>query len=152
MPYCSKCGTLVPESAAFCQNCGQPQPASSASPVSSGLSPNAAGLLSYILGWLTGLIFLLIDKRPYVRFHAAQSIITFGGLHILRVVLGSLLGFGMVFGGPAHWHRFGPAWPIMGLIGIVSFVLWIVLMVKAYQGQKFKLPFVGDLAENLAGR
>ena len=41
---------------------------------------------------------------------------------------------------------------MMGLIGIASFVLWILLMVKAYQGQKFKLPFVGDLAENLSGR
>lgn len=152
MPYCSKCGTLVPEPAAFCQNCGQPQPASPASTVHSGLSPNIAALLSYVLGWLTGLIFFLIDKRPYVRFHAAQSIITFGGLHILRVVVGILLGVGWGVGGPGHWHRFGHAWPMMGLIGIASFVLWILLMVKAYQGQKFKLPFVGDLAENLSGR
>ena len=46
-----------------------------------GLSENVAGLLCYILGWITGLIFLLIDKRPFVRFHAAQSIVVFLGLH-----------------------------------------------------------------------
>ena len=152
MPYCSKCGTLVPESAALCQNCGETQPASSSSPARSGLSENTAALLSYVLGWLTGLIFFLIDKRPYVRFHAAQSMLTFGGLHVLRAVLAAMFGVGWWFGGPGHWHRFGHAWPIMGLFGLVSFVLWIVLMVKAYQGQKFKLPFVGDLAEGLASR
>jgi uncharacterized membrane protein len=150
MPYCSNCGTLVPESAAFCQKCGQAQPASPASTARTGLSQNTAALLSYVFGWITGLIFFLIDKRPYVRFHAAQSIITFGGLHILRVVFGGLLGFGWWFGGPGHWHRFGVAWPIMGLIWIASVGLWIVLMVKAYQGQKFKLPVAGDFAENLA--
>ena len=54
----------------------------------SGLPENIAALLSYVLGWITGLVFLLTDKRPYVRFHAAQSIVVFLGLHILRVVLG----------------------------------------------------------------
>ena len=49
-----------------------------------GLDENVAGLLCYVLGWVTGIIFFLIDKRPYVRFHAAQSIVVFGGLHILN--------------------------------------------------------------------
>jgi uncharacterized membrane protein len=152
MSYCSKCGTLVPESAPFCQKCGQPQPASPASvaAVRSGLSQNTAALLSYVLGWLTGLIFFLIDKRPYVRFHAAQSLITFGGIHILRIVLGVVFGVGWWFGGRHDVGRVAFALPILGLIGLASFVLWIVLMVKAYQGQKFKLPIAGDLAENLA--
>ncbi len=153
MPYCSHCGTLVPDSAPFCQKCGQRQEGvPSISNARSELSENAAALLSYVLGWLTGLIFFLIDKRPYVRFHAAQSIITFGGLHILRMVLGLALGVGWWFGGRHSLGRVAFAWPIMGLIGIVSLVLWIVLMVKAYQGQKVKLPFAGDLAEDLARR
>src|SRR5438477_8847003 len=58
----------------------------------SGLSENLAALLSYVFGWITGLIFLLLDKRPYVRFHAAQSIVVFLGLHILRAVLAAIFG------------------------------------------------------------
>ena len=150
MPYCSKCGALVPESAAFCQKCGQAQPVSTAPTEQSSLSPNTAALLSYVLGWLTGLIFFLIDKRPYVRFHAAQSIITFGGLHVVRVVLGMVFGVGWWFGGMRHMGRMWPGWPILSLLGILTFVLWIVLMVKAHQGQKYKLPIVGDLAEEWA--
>jgi uncharacterized membrane protein len=152
MPYCSKCGTQLPESATFCQKCGQPQPASTTPAQQTGLSQNTAALLSYALGWLTGLIFFLIDKRPYVRFHAAQSIITFGGIHILRAVLGMVLGVGWWFGGRHNLGRVTLAWPILSLFGILSLVLWIVLMVKAYQGQKFKLPLAGDLAEDWAGR
>jgi len=53
-----------------------------------GMAENVAGLLCYVLGWVTGIIFFLIDKRPYVRFHAAQSIIVFGGLHVLNIVVG----------------------------------------------------------------
>src|SRR5205814_618154 len=85
MAYCTKCGANVPETAAFCQVCGQPQATTgtgtaASAPVAqpqSGLSENVAAMLSYVLGWLTGIIFYLIDRRPYVRFHAAQSIVTF---------------------------------------------------------------------------
>ncbi len=154
MPYCSKCGTVVPDSASFCQKCGQPQPAAPpVAEVRSSLSPNTAALLSYVLGWLTGLIFFLVDKRPYVRFHAAQSIVTFGGLHIVRAVLGIIFGVGWWFGGGMHNPgSFFLALPILGLLGLLTFVLWIVLMVKAYQGQKYKLPIAGDLAEDFAAR
>ncbi len=162
MPYCSKCGAQVPEHAAFCQKCGQPQPAAPApaAPVSAAppslaqpaLSANTAALLSYLVGWITGIIFYLVDDRPYVRFHAAQSIITFGGLNLIRAVLGAWFGVGWWFGGTWHSHGYGMAWPLLSLIGILSFVLWILLMVKAYQGQRYKLPIAGDLAENLARR
>jgi uncharacterized membrane protein len=152
MPYCSKCGSTVPAAATFCQNCGQPQPVSGAAPVRSGMSENTAAVLSYVLGWLTGIIFLLIDKRPYVRFHAAQSIITFGGLHLVRMVIGAVLGVGWWFGGHGNMARIGIAWPLLGLISLLTLVLWVLLMVKASQGQKFKLPVAGDLAENWAGQ
>ena len=83
MAYCSKCGGDVQTGVAFCPKCGQAQTggqvvqtSQSAQP---GMSENVAGLLCYVLGWLTGIIFFLIDKRPYVRFHAAQSIVMFGG-------------------------------------------------------------------------
>jgi uncharacterized membrane protein len=61
---------------------------------SRGLSENGAALLSYVGGWLTGLIVFLIDKRPYVRFHAAQSIVVFGGLQLIRVVIAATFGLG----------------------------------------------------------
>jgi len=94
MAICSKCGAQVADNAPFCSNCGHPanktEAVSSASaPIeggSTGLAENVAGLLCYLFGWLTGLIFLLIDKRPFVRFHAAQSIVVFGGLQIISIV------------------------------------------------------------------
>lgn len=151
MPHCTQCGTMVAEGAAYCQSCGQP---TSVAPVAaqSGLSENAAGGLSYVLGWLTGLIFLLIDKRPYVRFHAAQSLVVFGMLHILRIAWGMMFGFSWFFDGPAFWTRVGIAAMVSSLFGLVVFVLWVVLIVKAFQGERFRLPIAADLADSLAGR
>ena len=117
----------------------------------SALSENLAALLSYVFGWITGLIFFLLDKRPYVRFHAAQSIVVFLGLHILRAVLGAIFGMGWWFGGFGGWGVFTFGALLLNLLSLVSLVLWIVLMVNAFQGVRFKLPFAGDIAENLAG-
>ncbi|MGD0355586.1 MAG: DUF4870 domain-containing protein [Dehalococcoidia bacterium] len=100
---------------------------------STGMEENVAALLSYVLGWVTGLIFFLIEKESkFVKFHAMQSIITFGALTILYIILAWIPILGWVLG---------------AIIWILEVVLWIVLMIKAYQGVKFKLPFAGDLAE-----
>jgi uncharacterized membrane protein len=115
------------------------------------MSENAAACCSYALGWITGLIFYLIDQRPYVRFHAAQSIVTFGGLHLIRIVLGLTFGFGFFFGGFGHHYGgFGIGLLLISCIGLISLVLWIVCMVKAYQGERFMVPIAGDIAVNLA--
>lgn len=163
MAFCTKCGANLPSTAAFCQQCGTPQavgattaPGAATLPpppvaAQSGLSENAAATLSYVLGWFTGIIFFLIDKRPYVRFHAAQSIVTFGGLHAIRIVLGITFGVGWWFGS-MRAPGFLFALPILSLLGLFSFVLWIYCMVKANQGVRFKLPIAGDAAESLAGR
>src|SRR6185437_16260544 len=98
---------VVDAGAAFCHNCGSSQGVTSSAapagaPMSSSqtaLSENVAGLLCYILGWITGLIFLLIDKRPFVRFHAAQSLVTFGPLHIISIILVMAFIGGGFFGG-----------------------------------------------------
>jgi uncharacterized membrane protein len=111
----------------------------------SGLSENVAGLLCYLLGWVTGLIFFLIDKRPFVRFHAAQSIVVFGGLTIIRIVLSMLF----ISGGLAGFSA-GAA--ILWLVSIVGLVLWILLMVKAYQGVKYRVPLAADLADQIFGK
>ena len=93
-----------------------------------GLPKNTTAALSYVLGWLTGIVILLLEKDPFIRFHAMQSVITFGTLTILAMI------------------------PFVGLvlsplIMILSFVLWLVLIFKAYQGEEFKLPVIGDFAK-----
>jgi uncharacterized membrane protein len=103
---------------------------------STGLDENVAGLLCYVLGWISGLVFFLIEKKnKFVRFHAMQSIIVFGTLTVASIVLGWIPFIGFV---------------ISWLISILAFVLWIILMVKAFQGEKFKLPWAGNLAEKYA--
>jgi uncharacterized membrane protein len=154
MAFCAKCGAEV-GGASFCPKCGAPQSAVAATggaPVSTtsgdtGLAENVAGLLCYVAGWVTGLIFFLIDKRPFVRFHAAQSLVLFGGIVIAYILLG-MIAAASIFGG---WMLTLMSFLIYGVLGIGSFILWILCMVKAYQGQKFKLPVVGDLAEKMAG-
>lgn len=99
-----------------------------------GLPKNTAAALSYVLGWLSGLFFLLMYKKDaFVRFHAAQSIVTFG---ILTIIV-----FIPVIG-----------WILSPLVWIVGFVLWLFLIYKAYQGEEFKLPWVGNLAKKLMSR
>jgi uncharacterized membrane protein len=105
---------------------------------STGMQANIAGLLCYAVGWVTGLVFFLIEKEnKFVRFHALQSIIVFGALSVLQIVVGMFMGAFL-----------GVLVPFFnGFVGLVSLVLWIVLMIKAYQGEKFKLPIAGDIAE-----
>ena len=98
-----------------------------------GLDENIAGLLCYVVGWLTGIIFLVLEKEnQFVRFHALQSILTFLPLSVIALLLG--------------WIPF-VGWVLAGLVWILTFILWIVLMFKAYRGEKYKLPIVGDIAE-----
>ncbi len=115
---------------------------------STGITANVAGLLCYLLGWVTGLIFFLIEKEnKFVRFHALQSIILFGGLTVLQIALGIITGIFAAIG----LAFFAPIFSIVtGLIALLAFILWIVLMVKAYQGELFKLPVAGDIAEKNA--
>lgn len=152
MPYCPKCGTMVAENNAYCPSCGAPQGAAASGAGAAGqtgLAENVAGSLSYVAGWLTGLIFFLIDKRPFVRFHAAQSMVAFGALHILCLVLSWFFGVGFVFTGLAG---FGLGGLLAMLVNLLALVLWILCMVKAYQGERFKVPVAGDIAEGFAGK
>jgi uncharacterized membrane protein len=155
MVHCPKCGATLSPQAQFCDKCGQEQPAVAPVAVDSGLSENAAATLSYVLGWITGIIFYLIDKRPYVRFHAAQSIVTFGGLHLIRSMVGMFFGLGWFMGGfhgIEHVGSFGIGIALLIILSFVSFILWIVCMIKAYQGERFMVPIAGDIAVNLANR
>ena len=112
---------------------------------STGMQANIAGLLCYVLGWISGLVFFLIEKEnKFVRFHALQSIIVFGALTVLQIAIGILIGLFTAIHVYFLTPILGFLYPILGLAGLV---LWIILMVKAYQGQKFKLPIAGDIAE-----
>jgi uncharacterized membrane protein len=161
MPFCSACGAQV-DQAAFCPKCGAPQNVTAPMPVSvpgispaqpvtsGGLSENVAGALCYALGWITGLIFLLIDKRPFVKFHAAQSIVVFGALHIIHFVV-AMIFVGSILRGGVN-IIFGAGATLLHILDLLIFILWIVLMIKAYQGDRFKVPVAADVAESLAGK
>lgn len=161
MAHCTSCGAAMADGAGFCASCGAPRaaapppagtvppsvaPVPAGEPVAQQMSENVAGLLCYVLGWVTGLIFFFIDRRPFVRFHAAQSIVTFGGLHILYFIVGAVFGFSLFMGGLGGF-TFG--WALFGLLELVAFILWILLMIKAYQGERFRVPIAADLADKI---
>ena len=152
MAFCSKCGSEVAAGAAFCPKCGVAQAggavAQPAQSAESGMSENVAAFLCYLVGWVTGIIFFIIDKRPFVRFHAAQSIVVFGGLHIINIIIGIVFGTGMMMGG---FGAFGMGAALYGLVSLVAFILWILLMVKAYQHEKFEVPIAAGIAKSFSG-
>ena len=104
-----------------------------ASKTALGIDENIEGLLCYVLGFITGILFLVLEKEnKFVRFHAMQSIVTFLALFVISMVIGIIPVLG---------------WILSGLLGLVGLVLWLLLMFKAYQGEMYKLPIAGDLAE-----
>lgn len=115
-----------------------PRSESPPSETSIGLKENLAGGLCYVFGWISGLVFLFIEqKNAFVRFHAWQSLLTFGGLSVIAVFSGWL----PILGGL-----------IVPVVSLLTFVLWIVLMIKAFQGERYRLPIVGEIAEDWTNR
>ena len=101
---------------------------------SSGMDENLAGALTYALGWVTGALFLVTEPtNAFVRYHAWQSVIVFGALSIAWLLSVSVLFVGWLVA--------------FVIIPPLSLFLWLLLMYKAYQGERYKLPFAGDLAE-----
>ena len=98
-----------------------------------GLAENIEGLLSYLGWWVTGLVFYFLEpQNKFVRFHAVQSIVVFGAVSIVQIVLGLIPVIGWILG---------------ILVWIASGILWLFLMYKAYLGEKYKLPWAGEFAE-----
>jgi uncharacterized membrane protein len=100
---------------------------------STGFDANVAAALTYLVGFITGIIFLLVEKEnKFVRFHAMQSTLVFAGIVAIDILLQIV--------------------PILGALVVVfvvipvSAILWLLLMYKAYQGEEFKLPLVGQMA------
>lgn len=106
-------------------------------PSSTGLDPKVAGLLCYLLGFITGIVFLALEKQSrFVKFHALQSI----AISVVLIVINLILGFIPFIG-----------WLVSIILTPLSFILWIALMLLALQGKKFKLPIIGDWAESQVG-
>ena len=160
MAFCSGCGTQMGDDAAFCPKCGKaagqagaavaspapppappPSYATTAAPAAP-MQENIAGMLAYFT-IIPAIIFLLIEpynRDRFVRFHSFQCLFTCAALIVLHVVLS-------VFSYIIPVLMFG----VYGLVGLAELALWILLVVKAYQHEMFKLPIVGDLAEKQAG-
>ena len=158
MAFCVNCGSQIADNVTFCPNCGkaagQPAGGAAAAPqpapaISTGLEENIAGMLAYFT-IIPAIIFLLIEpynRNRFVRFHSFQCIFAVVALLVIDVALSivsSILHILPVIG----WFLTGLLWPIWGL---AQLALWLLLVIKAYQHQMFKLPFVGDLAEKQAG-
>ncbi|MFA5554428.1 MAG: DUF4870 domain-containing protein [Phycisphaerae bacterium] len=112
---------------------------------STGLQANVEALLSYAFGWVTGLVFFLIEtENKFVRFHALQSLITFGILTAAYIILGVFSG---IFAFIGFYFILPVISIIYSLLAIGGVVVWIILMVKAYQGEYFKLPVIGDITD-----
>ncbi|MCL2679368.1 MAG: zinc-ribbon domain-containing protein [Dehalococcoidia bacterium] len=149
MAFCSSCGAQNKDNDKFCASCGKglsaaqssdntPPPADAAaeSLSSTGLQENIACLLAYLFMWIAGLVFMLIEKKSAkVKFAGAQSFVLFLSAHIIFFILSFVPIIGTIVG-------------VIG--GIAMVVLWILLMVKAYNNQEWRLPVVADLADKLA--
>jgi uncharacterized membrane protein len=161
MAFCASCGTQMADNAAFCPSCGKaagqvsgagasaPPPPTPAPPASYGstgapsapMEENIAGMLAYFT-IIPAIIFLLIEpynRNRFVRFHSFQCLFTAAALVVLHICL-SFVSYALPL----------MMFPIWGLLGLAELALWVLLVIKAYQHQLFKLPIVGDFAEKQA--
>jgi uncharacterized membrane protein len=178
MAFCGKCGAAVNPGMSFCGSCGAPVMAAPAGgqastpgpayqapagspapagppqvappPASTPMASNVAGLLTYVLGFITGIIFLVIDPYKndrFVRFHAFQSILFSAvaiGFSIIFMIIEGLL-FAVTYG---LWHIMFLVWI---LVRLGFFLVWLFLLFKAYNNERFMLPIIGPIAAKQAG-
>jgi len=146
MAFCNMCGTQIADGAATCAACAGRIPAAAPAPLpanTGGLTDNIAGMLAYFT-FIPAVIFLVIEpynRSRFVRFHSWQSLLFSAVLFVLHYVLRMfwyvpILGWLMILVGPLVW--------------LTVIVLWIFLLIKANQGQMYKLPVIGDIAEKQA--
>lgn len=162
MAFCAKCGATLSEGTTFCGSCGTPAGATGGGPApapgapspaaaGTGLTSNVAACLAYAMTVLTAILFLVLEpynKDKFVRFHAFQSLF-FGigavvlsiALMILTIVIGLIPIIGWIID-LLLWVAF-----CLGMFGA-----WIFLMYKAYNNEKYMLPFIGKLADEQAGK
>jgi len=144
MAFCPSCGTQIAEGST-CPKCAAgPTSGAGTTSAAAGLTDNVAGALAYVT-IIPAIVFLVLEpynRKRFVRFHAFQSIFFAIAWTVLWIILGIIghipfLGWGTVL-----------LWPLVSLAGLI---VWLILVFKAYQGQMFKLPVIGDMAEKQAG-
>lgn len=142
MPYCPKCGAQIAEGAGCPRCAGSPAPAA---PVTiGGLDDNVAGALAYVT-IIPAIVFLVLEpfnRKRFVRFHSFQCLFFWVACMVIWFALR------IVFQIPFFGWLTALLWPVVDL---AIFIVWLVLVLKAYQGQMFKLPVIGDIAEKQAG-
>jgi uncharacterized membrane protein len=143
MAFCNMCGAQIPSGATACAACG----GASVAPVvaASGLADNVAGMLAYIT-FIPAIIFLVTapyNQSRFIRFHSFQSIFFTVAVFVIQVGLSFLavVPFLILLTAPLH-----------ALVALGALIVWIILLIKANQGQMYKLPVIGDLAEKQAGQ
>jgi uncharacterized membrane protein len=146
MAYCNMCGAQIADGTTTCANCAGRIPATPAGAVAApaqGMSDNVAGMLAYVT-IIPAIVFLVMEpynKNRFIRFHSFQCLFFAAALIILHIGLSifTVVPFLALITFPLHM-----------LVSLGGFVLWIVLLLKANQGQMWKLPVIGDLAEKQA--
>lgn len=169
MPFCATCG--APVEGRFCGKCGStvapgatplgappagsvPPGAAPAGPgpqpmaVSAPMADNVASALCYALGFITGIVFLVLapyNQNKTVRFHAFQSIFLSVAAILIRTVLGILIGMLFFAGG-----GFTIVWGLLSLVSLAFFCLWLYVIISVYQGKTVVLPIIGPIAQQQA--
>ena len=146
MAFCSACGTQIPDGSTTCPACSSRATATSAGTSQSstgGLTDNVAGMLAYVTP-IPAIIFLVTapyNRSRFIRFHSFQSIFFCVAMIALGIALSilTIIPFMVLITAPLHL-----------ILGVGSFILWIILLLKANQNQMFKLPVIGDMAEKQA--
>jgi uncharacterized membrane protein len=145
MAFCTVCGAQTPDGSTVCPACsraGAPA-ARPAAATAGGLSDNVAGMLAYFT-IIPAILFLVLEpynRSRFIRFHAFQCIFFAVAWTALWIALNIIVHIPFL-----GWLTI-LIWPLIGLAG---FIIWIVLLLKAYQGQMWKLPVIGDMAEKQA--
>ena len=159
MACCGSCGAALTQQVGFCGSCGkpigttsQPPPATASAPavVGTGLSANVAGALAYVLGIITGIIFLVLEPYKndrFVRFHAMQSILFCAACIVFSIAW--TIAWGILFSISGALALV--VLPLRLLISLAVFAFWIFLMYRAYSGQEYRIPFIGDIAAKQVG-
>jgi len=162
MAYCAKCGVALSEGNGFCGSCGAPvvvqgvvtpvtevaaaQVSAAPAASSTGLTMNLAAALSYALGAITGVLFLVLDPykaNRFVRFHAMQSVLFSIACVIVSIIWS--IGVGMLVSIAGYWVLTVDI-PLRLLFGLVIFGLWLYVMFQAYSQHEYRIPWIGDIA------
>jgi uncharacterized membrane protein len=154
MAFCGKCGSPITEGTAFCSRCGAPLAATHGTPPpvpgAAAMAPNVAALLSYVLGFITGILFLVLEPYKndrFVRFHAFQSI-----FYSVVAIAFSILWSNLVWVGFLSIGFLFSLFSLIGtLISLGFFLYWLFLMYKAYNGERYLIPVLGEFAAKQAG-